>query len=145
MNAKNTLTLALRTQIRNYVVQYDRVCTTLALTPAFAGTLLALDQNPYTIGGPGVYELNRMLIDYLPPLSRTFGPYYMADFPETDFIIFMADYLNELKHITTHNVHCHDAEWCAQLILDYQREHEGLNFMALYCNACGGYNFDIFD
>lgn len=142
MNAKNKLITALTQEMRDYTSNFNKVCNELAMSPTVIGMFYLLDVEPYQ--GQGTQALHRVVLDNLPDYSRYQGYEYAAEFPSHDFIRDMADWLNERAHLTEHNVYAHSVDWCAKLILDHAKD-KPLSLVALYCNACGGYGFDIYD
>lgn len=140
MNAKNKLITTLTQEMRDNMSNYCKICNELAMSPAIAGMFYIMGPDPYALN----QDLFMAVLNQLPDYTRYEGYEYCADFPNHHFVRDMADWLNERAHLTEHSVYAHSVEWCAKLILDHAKD-KPLSLVALYCNACGGYSFDIYD
>lgn len=140
MNAKNKLITTLTQEMRDNMSNYGKICNELAMSPAVAGMFHIIGNDPYALN----QDLIMSVLNQLPDYTRYQGYEYAAAFPSHDFIRDMADWLNERAHLTEHSVYAHSVDWCAKLILDHAKD-KPLSLVALYCNACGGYGFDIYE
>lgn len=140
MNAKNKLITTLTQEMRDNMSVYHKICNELAMTPTITGMFYTFNVDPYLLSPESVAPIFNQLPDY----TRYQGYEYAAEFPSHEFIRAMADWLNERAHLTEHSAYGHSVDWCAKLILDHAKD-KPLSLVALYCNACGGYGFDIYD